>query len=63
MPARIAEQDVYQALNRIALRVSRLEQIAKERVLPPGFVFETDGSSNIVIVRQSDGATGTIVLT
>ena len=63
MPARIAEQDVYQALDRMAVRISRLEQIAKERVLPPLYVFDTDGSGNIVVVRQSDGATGTIVLT
>lgn len=63
MPARIPEQDVYQALTRMSVRVARLEQIAKERVLPPGYHFSTDAGGSIVIVRESDGASGTIVLT
>lgn len=64
MAPRIPEIRSYRdALNLLRKRVRKLEDQSRNGTLPKGYQFQKDGAGNIVIVRTSDGATGTVTLT
>lgn len=62
MPTRRFEvRTAADAVANLAERVRRIEDTISERVLPPGFVVSFDSNNDLVITRQSDGATIVLV--